>query len=42
MHRLAIRMENGRTQYVDMAGPDIPPVGTRVQLTPDYKIIRQQ
>lgn len=39
--RLAIRMDNGRVQYVDMAGPDIPPVGTRVQLTPDYKIIRQ-
>ncbi len=42
MHRLAIRMDDGRTQYVDMAGPDIPAVGTRVQLTPDYKIIRQQ
>jgi hypothetical protein len=42
MHRLAIRMENGRTQYVDMAGAEIPAVGTRVQLTPDYKIIRQQ
>lgn len=42
MHRLAIRMEDGRTQYVDMAGPEIPAVGTRVQLTPDYKIIRQQ
>jgi hypothetical protein len=39
--RLAIRMEDGRVQYVDMAGPDIPPVGTRVQLTPDYQIIRQ-
>jgi hypothetical protein len=24
-----------------MAGPDIPPVGTRVQLTPDHQIIRQ-
>jgi hypothetical protein len=42
MHRLAIRMEDGRTQYVDMAGPEIPAVGTRVQLTPDHKIIRQQ
>jgi hypothetical protein len=42
MHRLAIRMDDGRTQYVDMAGADIPAVGTRVQLTPDYKIIRQQ
>ena len=42
MHRLAIRMEDGRTQYVDMAGPEIPAVGTRVQLTPDFKIIRQQ
>jgi hypothetical protein len=39
--RLAIRMEDGRVQYVDMAGPDIPAVGTRVQLTPDYQIIRQ-
>ena len=42
MHRLAIRMEDGRTQYVDMAGAEIPAVGTRVQLTPDFKIIRQQ
>lgn len=39
--RLAIRMDDGRVQYVDMAGPDIPPVGTRVQLTPDHQIIRQ-
>jgi hypothetical protein len=39
--RLAIRMDDGRVQYVDMAGPDIPPVGTRVQLTPDHRIIRQ-
>lgn len=40
--RLAIRMDDGRVQYVDMvAGPDVPPVGTRVQLTPDYKIVRQ-
>jgi len=39
--RLAIRMDDGRVQYVDMAGPDIPAVGTRVQLTPDYQIIRQ-
>ncbi len=39
--RLAIRMDDGRIQYVDMAGPDIPPVGTRVQLTPDHQIIRQ-
>jgi hypothetical protein len=39
--RLAIRMDDGRVQYVDMAGPDIPPVGTRIQLTPDHQIIRQ-
>jgi hypothetical protein len=39
--RLAIRMDDGRVQYVDMAGTDIPPVGTRVQLTPDHQIIRQ-
>jgi hypothetical protein len=42
MQRLAIRMDDGRVQYVDMAGPDIPPVGSRVQLTPDHQIIRQQ
>lgn len=41
MQRLAIRMDDGRIQYVDMAGPDIPAVGTRVQLTPDQQIIRQ-
>ena len=41
MNRLAIRMDDGRVQYVDMAGPDIPAVGTRVQLTPDHQIIRQ-
>jgi hypothetical protein len=41
MHRLAIRMDDGRVQYVDMAGGDIPTVGTRVQLTPDHQIIRQ-
>lgn len=40
-HRLAIRMDDGRVQYVDMAGPDVPVVGTRVQLTPDYQIVRQ-
>ena len=40
-HRLAIRMDDGRVQYVDMAGPDVPTVGTRVQLTPDHQIIRQ-
>ena len=40
-HRLAIRMDDGRIQYVDMAGPDIPPAGTRVQLTPERHIIRQ-
>ncbi|HEX2197046.1 MAG TPA: hypothetical protein VHG88_00275 [Burkholderiales bacterium] len=40
-HRLAIRMDDGRVQYVDMAGPDVPPVGTRVQLTADHQIIRQ-
>jgi hypothetical protein len=34
-------MDDGRVQYVDMAGPDIPAVGTRVQLTPDHQIIRQ-
>lgn len=39
--RLAIRMDDGRIQYVDMAGPDIPPAGTRVQLTPERHIIRQ-
>ena len=39
--RLAIRMDDGRVQYVDMAGSDIPTVGTRVQLTPDHQIIRQ-
>jgi hypothetical protein len=42
MQRLAIRMDDGRVQYVDMAGTDIPPVGSRVQLTPDHQIIRQQ
>lgn len=36
---LAIRMDDGRMQYVDTAS-DIP-VGSRVQLTPDHKIIRQ-
>jgi hypothetical protein len=41
MQRLAIKMDDGRVQYVDMAGGDIPPVGTRVQLTPDHQIIRQ-
>ncbi|HEX6317776.1 MAG TPA: hypothetical protein VFZ84_02795 [Burkholderiales bacterium] len=41
MQRLAIRMDDGRVQYVDMAGPEIPAVGTRVQLTPDHQIIRQ-
>lgn len=41
MQRLAIRMEDGTVQYVDMAGPDVPPVGSRVQLTPDRQIIRQ-
>lgn len=41
MQRLAIRMDDGRIQYVDMAGPDIPAVGTRVQLTPDHQILRQ-
>lgn len=41
MQRLAIRMDDGRVQYVDMAGPDIPPAGTRVQLTPERHIIRQ-
>ena len=40
--RLGIRMDDGKMQYVDMAGPDIPTVGTRVQLTPDHQIIRQQ
>ena len=39
--RLAIRMDDGRIQYVDMAGPEVPPVGTRVQLTPDHQIVRQ-
>lgn len=39
--RLAIKMDDGKMQYVDMAGPDIPAVGTRVQLTPDYKIVKQ-
>lgn len=43
MQRLAIRMDDGRVQYVDMAsGQDVPPVGSRVQLTPDHQIIRQQ
>lgn len=41
LSRLAIRMDDGRIQYVDMAGPDLPAVGTRVQLTPDHQIIRQ-
>lgn len=41
MQRLAIRMDDGRIQYVDMAGPDVPPVGSRVQLTPDHQILRQ-
>lgn len=41
VHRLAIRMDDGRVQYVDMAGPEVPPVGTRVQLTADHQIIRQ-
>lgn len=41
-HRLGIRMDDGKMQYVDMAGADIPTVGTRVQLTPDHQIIRQQ
>lgn len=41
LQRLAIRMDDGRIQYVDMAGPDIPPAGTRVQLTPERQIIRQ-
>lgn len=41
VHRLAIRMDDGRIQYVDMAGADVPPVGTRVQLTPDHHIVRQ-
>ena len=36
---LAIRMDDGRMQYVDTAS-DVP-VGSRVQLTPDHKIIRQ-
>ncbi|OGA70235.1 MAG: hypothetical protein A3G81_26890 [Betaproteobacteria bacterium RIFCSPLOWO2_12_FULL_65_14] len=36
---LAIRMDDGRMQYIDTAS-DIP-VGSRVQLTPDHKIIRQ-
>jgi hypothetical protein len=42
MHRLAIRMDDGTVQYVDMAGPEVPPVGSRVQLTPDRQIIRMQ
>jgi hypothetical protein len=41
LQRLAIRMDDGRVQYVDMAGAEIPAVGTRVQLTPDHQIIRQ-
>jgi hypothetical protein len=41
MQRLAIRMDDGRIQYVDMAGADIPAVGSRVQLTPDFQILRQ-
>ncbi len=36
---LAIRMDDGRMQYIDTAS-DIP-VGSRVQLTPDHQIIRQ-
>jgi len=36
---LAIRMDDGRMQYIDTAS-DVP-VGSRVQLTPDHKIIRQ-
>jgi hypothetical protein len=36
---LAIQMDDGRMQYIDTAS-DIP-VGSRVQLTPDHKIIRQ-
>lgn len=41
MSRLAIRMDDGKVQYVDMAGPDVPAVGTRVQLTQDHQIVRQ-
>jgi hypothetical protein len=34
---LAIRMDDGRLQYVDTAS-DVP-VGSRVELTPDHKIM---
>jgi hypothetical protein len=36
---LAIRMDDGRMQYIDTASN--VPVGARVQLTPDHKIIVQ-
>lgn len=36
---LAIRMDDGRLQYIDTASS--VPVGARVQLTPDHKIIVQ-
>ncbi|HEX4927725.1 MAG TPA: hypothetical protein VFV74_06970 [Burkholderiales bacterium] len=36
-YRLAIRMDNGTTQYVDTDNADIR-VGTRVELTPDRTI----
>ena len=34
---LAIRMDDGRMQYIDTASN--VPVGSRVQLTPDHKIM---
>jgi hypothetical protein len=39
--RLAIRMEDGSIQYVDVTGSNVPPVGSRVQLTADHQIIKQ-
>ena len=36
---LAIRMDDGRMQYIDTASSI--PAGARVQLTPDHKIIVQ-
>lgn len=39
--RLTIRMDNGRVQYVDVTGQEIPRAGERVQLTADRQIIKQ-
>lgn len=38
--RLAIKMDNGRVQYVDTASRDFAP-GTRVRLTEDRVIMRE-